>query len=163
MLWLLCLLLVFSLGQAQDSDPWVTVFNNEMIQARECLPREYQSLMNDWFIYMLDTQEYTLLYVKALDSMSHALNAKKPFCRTLNAALHRTLGHLDYQLAQEQYQKGQGLGWEATRDHMRTLRHTLLRQCDESLYKTSDREIRQCMDQVRLVAMQKLALYHIGE
>lgn len=161
-----CLLLIITIGicvSAQDSDPWVSVLNTELIKARECLPHEYQALMNDWFVYLLDTQEYTLLYVKALDSIGHALIANKPFCRTLNAALHRTLGHLEYQLAQEQYRVPQGLGWEHTLEHMKKLRHTLLRQCDESLYKQSGSEIRQCMSQIRLVAMQKLALYHIGE
>ncbi len=162
--WLL--LLVAALGckaaLPEGTDPWATVLNRELMKMRDCFPHEYQDQMNQWFVKLNDTEEYVQLYTQALDSMYRALNAGKPFCRTLNQALHGTVRRLQYQLAQEQHHSTTGRGWRETLEHLKAQRHTLLRQCDEKLYVSQRRDIRRCMGQAYTEAMQHLAARHVG-
>lgn len=160
------LLLLLSPLRAQqhedERDPWVGVLSRELLGMRECLPSPYRALMDDWFAQLNDTAQQEQLCARALDGLQRALEARKPFCRALTQALHRTLQRMQYQMAQQQHKNVQR-GWPETHKRLRQLRHTQPAACDETLYQERGAEMRRCMSDVRARAMQRLSVYHIGQ
>ncbi len=158
-MWILLALL--SVAAAYDSG-WGVIYHSHMATAIECLPLEHSGLLLHWFAHLNDTAQRELVQAEAVDSVARMMHGRKPICRALREALHKALQRMYYDSAQEQ-NRHRKQGWPETVKHMEKLRHSQDAMCPDVTDPVKRRAIVACLRQAQDVAMQRLAVEHIGE